>query len=181
MGSFSGIAVGVLIGLVTAIAPVHYVNLVFCAGLIVAGYVAVRVAGRSSDEMESVQGFRIGLWVGMLVAVLSFALNWLVRAGTMATPATADLFGVPASGFVLDAIPPVFTALTERFFAGFRSLISGGFSVGTPGVTLGQRFAFGLLLLPFFSAIGGIMGASMFRRQPPVAPDRAQEVPVTPY
>lgn len=180
MGSFSGIAVGVLIGLVTAIAPLHQVNLVFCAGLIVAGYVAVRVAGRSSDEMESVQGFRIGLWVGVLVAALSFAINWLVRAGLAPLP-DAALAGAAEPRLLLDALPPVFTALAERFFAGFRSLISGGFVVQQMGVTLGQRFAFGLALLPFFSAIGGIMGASMFRRQPPVAPDRAQEVPVSPF
>lgn len=168
MGPFAGIAVGVLIGLFTAIYPVYYVNLVFCGGLMAAGYVAARMAGGRTGQLESVQGFRIGLWVGVLVAVLTFLLNWVLQASPSSLP-------------ILDAMPPVFTSFVERFFAGFRNLISGGFTVQQPGVTLGERFLYNMILLPFFSSIGGIMGASMFRRQPPVTPDRAQEVPVSPY
>lgn len=178
MRSFAGIAVGVLIGLVTAIYPFYYVNLLFCAGLIAGGYVAVRVAGSRTGQIESVQGFRIGLMVGMGVALVTFLLNWVLQGG-VSLPLGGNAGARPLG--LLDAMPPVFTNFVERFFAGFRNLISGGFSTQLPGVTLGERFFYNMILLPFFSSIGGIMGASMYRRQPPVAPNRVQEVPVSPY
>lgn len=176
MGSFAGIAAGVLIGVITSISPLYNINLVFCAGLLVAGYAAVRIAGGRSGQIESVQGFRIGLVVGMLVALVVFAINGILQAG-VSVP-TGGMDG-PRPLTILDPIPPVFTAFFERFVAGFRNLVSGGFVVQQPGVTLGERLAYGMVVLPFFSAIGGIMAASMFRRQPPVTPDRAQEVPIT--
>lgn len=179
MGSFAGIAVGVLIGVLTSIYPVYNVNLFFCAGLLAGGYVAVRIAGGRGGQMESVQGLRIGLWVGMWVALVVFAINWIVQGGVSVPTGAGD--GMPRPLSILDPIPPVFTAFFERFVAGFRNLVSGGFVVQQPGVTLGERLAYGLVVLPFFSAIGGIMAASMYRRQPPVTPDRAQEVPIAPY
>ncbi|MCA0268303.1 MAG: hypothetical protein LCH53_03645 [Bacteroidetes bacterium] len=177
MGSFAGIAIGVLIGVVTSIYPIYHINLFFCVGLLAGGYVAVRIAGGRGGQIESVQGLRIGLWVGVLVALVVFAINLIVQGGVSVPTGGVD--SPPVS--ILDPIPPVFTAFLERFVAGFRNLVSGGFYVQQPGVTLGERLAYGLVMLPFFSAIGGIMAASMYRRQPPVTPDRAQEVPISPY
>ena len=178
MGSFAGIAIGVLIGVVTSIYPIYHINLFFCVGLLAGGYVAVRIAGGRGGQIESVQGLRIGLWVGVLVALVVFVINWIVQ-GDVWVP-TGGVDGSPPVS-ILDPIPPVFTAFLERFVAGFRNLVSGGFFVKQPGVTLVGRLAYGLVMLPFFSSIGGIMAASMYRRQPPVTPDRAQEVPISPY
>ena len=149
-------AAGIMLILAFSIYPVRLADSFCCFGIVLGGLLGAVLAGRTdNDRLESTRALKIGAGIGVYSAIVVLFLN--------------VLFGATSSdSVVFDPIP----GFIYRFFSSMASGIMGIAGDTTPSANLlpdvWWRFIFQLFNNALFGAFGGVIGASLFRQEPPI-------------
>ena len=150
---------GVVVVMVFSLYPIRYANALCCLGLVVGGIQGVVLTARTQDlKIEVTHAMRIGIYVGVLSAVVIFVINVLF----------ALLFSFPNA--VLDPVPQFGYSFLLSLVEGFIGIAGDAPSLtvdGGPG--LFGRFVFQIPVNALFGGIGGAIGASLFREETPIS------------
>lgn len=129
---------GLLAAIGSSIPIVSFLNCLFCAWLWIGGGLAVRLYNsRESTSVEAGQGALIGAAAGLVAAVITVALSLVF-----------NMLGFTAQA----AIDP---QLAEDYLGG----------LAITGLITALGFVFYLIIFPIFGALGGVIGASIFKKK----------------
>jgi len=165
---------GVLLGVLSAIPIVNFVNCACCAWVITGGIVAVYLYVKNYPAGLPPITYGDGALLGVLAGVIGAIISTIIELPFK------FLFATSLGGWhdeisdVLQSNPDV----PEEVRALVESLLAGGVSVGMVFVEL----LFGLVIFSIFGAIGGILGVAFFqgRTAPPVYPGSSGYQPPQP-
>ena len=150
-------------GVMSALPIINALNVCCCLWVVTGGLVAAYLLQQSqSTPISAGDGALVGLYAGFLGAVVSFALS--IPIGILIGPMQREMLqrAVERSG---NDLPP-----------GLREFLQ---SVGEPrsDVSFAVRViasTFGFIVLAIvgsiFSTLGGLLGAAIFKKKPPMTP-----------
>jgi len=136
---------GVLSALLSSIPIISFVNCLLCGWLWLGGIFAVWLYRRNTGAslVSLGQGAVIGLLAGLVAAVIVGLVNAFISAG-----------GSP--------IPPETAALLEEQLGEAAEILANPQTMATFGIIIN------LVLYPLFGALGGLIGAALFKPKPVV-------------
>jgi hypothetical protein len=150
---------GVIMGVISGVPILSFINCFCCAGIMLGGFMAVffykKDLKESSPLLSNADGLALGALAGLVGAVVTTVLTALMHL----------VFGMAMGGGMQrlqdmglgDRIPPE----TMRMIQGIMS---------DKGL-LGIAFIFHLVIDPLFGLIGGLIGYAVFKSKvPPVMP-----------
>ena len=156
---FSHILIGVLVVMIFSIYPIRYANALCCLGLVVGGIQSVLLTARSQDlKIEVTHAMRLGIYVGLLSAVVILGINLLIN-------------------LIVEVSVPVFDPIPQFGYSFLLSLLDGvlGIAGDPPSLTVEGgpgyvgRFFVQIPVNALFGGIGGAIGASLFRQETPIS------------
>jgi hypothetical protein len=139
----SGAIAGAVSALLSAIPIINFVNCLLCAWLWLGGIFAVWLYRKNAGGptlVDTGRGAVIGLVAGLFGAVVASILTAIVGAGAPALPAET-------------------MAQLEDQLGEAAEVITN------PGASLAVGILFNLILYPLFGAIGGLIGAAVFKNR----------------
>lgn len=151
-----GIWLGAVVILVFSVWPVRTANTFCCFGVVLGGYLAATVTGKTQGAMiESTVGIRVGALAGLLASIAAVMLtlvgNWLW--------VDAPIF---------DAIPEVVYDFVYPLWDGIMDISAGSSTETSTGPGFLWRVLFQIPINALFGGFGGAIAASMFQKEPPL-------------
>jgi len=139
---------GALIGIISAIPIINWINCFCCAGVIIGGILAVHLYNKNLDglELTSSDGVTIGLMAGASGALISTILTSLITGGVKHQIDKALEFSSDLPPEVEDALIRFQEMGGEMFF-----IIVG--------------LIFSLIIYSIFGIIGGLIAVSIFKKK----------------
>ena len=159
---------GIIMGVISGIPFLNFVNCFCCAGVLFGGFMAVFFYKKDLPveglQLTSSDGVQLGALAGVFGAIVGSVITGglLLSMGNVAGEAMYKMIiGIYDSAGILDKMPPEAVEQMER------GIMEGGFSVG--------KFFLGLVVDVVFGLLGGLIGYAVFKPKatvvpPPVAP-----------
>jgi hypothetical protein len=145
---------GVIMGVLSAIPILNFVNCLCCAGILLGGFMAVYFYNKQltteMDAMTSSDALGLGALAGVFGAIASTILGGLIFLA-FGNVAGEMILKMLQSSSVLNNMPPEARSQMEN------SMAQGGFSV------LNVVFSFVFCVL--FGLLGGLIGYAVFRKR----------------
>lgn len=151
------IIIGIAVVMVFSIYPIRYANAFCCLGVILGGMQGAVIKGKGQGlKLETTHALRLGASIGLGAAIFTVLLNLLIHL-------------VSAGFIVFDPIPSIMYTFFFRLFEGIIDIAGNAPSYtedGGPGPF--ARFVFQIPSNVLFGAIGGAIGASLFKQETPI-------------
>lgn len=156
---------GIIIGVISAIPFLNFVNCLCCAGVLFGGYMAVFFYRKDLPPalpLESSDGIQLGALAGLFGAIVGLFLTGVVYliVGNVAGKAMTDmLMNVYDSMGILDQMPP--EAIDQMEMSAQESPLNAMTIVGS------------LIIDPLFGLLGGLIGYQIHKPKggmPPATP-----------
>ena len=158
---------GIIIGVISGIPFLNFVNCLCCAGVLFGGFMAVFFYKNdltpAMSPLVSGDGIQLGALAGIIGAVISLVISYILilAIGNVAGQAMYDMItSLYDSLGILDQIPP------ESLDQMQQSMMEGELSPMSIVMTL--------ILYPLFGLLGGLIGYSVFKPKGPATPAVSQ-------
>jgi hypothetical protein len=150
---------GVVMGVLSALPVVAAGNLCCCLWIISGGAVAAYVLQQNqSSPITPADGALVGLLAGLIGAVVQFVIA--IPVGLLVAPLERAMLQRVME--MAGSMPPEMREALERYTGA-----SGEFSIGLLIIRKLAELIMWLFIGGIFSTLGGLIGAMMFRKQPP--------------
>jgi hypothetical protein len=159
---------GIIMGVISGIPFLNFVNCFCCAGVLFGGFMAVFFYKKDlpvdGQQLTSSDGVQLGALAGVFGAIVGAVITGglLMSVGNVAGEAMYKaIMGIYDSAGILDKMPPEAVEQMER------GIMDGGFSIG--------QFILGMIVDVVFGLLGGLIGYAVFKPKatavvPPAAP-----------
>ncbi len=154
---------GIIIGIISGVPFLSFVNCLCCAGVLFGGLMAVFFYKKDlppdNPTFTNSDAMALGALAGVFGAVFANIISaiLLFTIGNVAGKAIYDmLMGAYEAAGILDQMPP--EALEEME----RGMMDGGMSV--------TNVVLSFIIYPLFGLLGGLIGYAMFKPKPQVPP-----------
>lgn len=148
---------GAFAGVLSALPVLSYANACCCLWVVTGGLLAAWLMQQNHPLPVSIGD---GALAGLLAGIFAAIIATLLQALTAGLHRQVDLALFERIAAALDDVPPFVAEIIEERRR--RPALSG------------LELAFGFLIMvivaPLFSMLGGILGAALFRREPPPGP-----------
>ena len=157
---------GVIMGVISGVPVLNFINCFCCAGIMLGGFMAVffykKDLRESNPPLSNSDGLALGAMAGVVGAVVTTILTALMHM-VFGMAVGGGMHRLQDMGFA-DKIPPE----TMKMIEGIMS------DKGILGIT----FIFHLIIDPLFGLLGGLIGYAVFKSKvPPVMPPPAPSAP----
>jgi len=160
---------GIIMGVISAIPFINFINCLCCAGILLGGFLAVMFYKNTftpgTSPFTAGDCLAVGALAGVVGAVVDTVLSLMFLT----------MFGNIAEQYILDIIQNMDLQIPEEFYGMFEEAIReqmAGFAIIT-------NFFLALILDSLFGLLGGLIGYSVFKPkgQQPLQPTPAPPMP----
>ena len=146
---------GIVMGVISAIPFLNYVNCLCCAGYLLGGFLGVyfyqKALTKEMDVMTSSNAMGVGALSGLFGAIVSSILSGLLLLAIGNSISETILQRMRLSG-AFEQMPPDQAALVEQVLS-------------NPGILLFIGVVSAFIISPLFGLLGGLIGYGVFRKR----------------
>jgi hypothetical protein len=151
---------GLVIGVLSGVPFLNFVNCVCCAGVLLGGFIAVMLYSKNftpeMPPMEAGDCAAVGVLAGVIGAVVDTGISLFVIM----------TFGNVLGDTLMEVLTEANIDLPEETWDQLRMLLDEE----TAAVALGFNFLVSIFIMSLFGLLGGLIGFTLFRPKPPLFP-----------